>query len=41
MLDQKTPRFNYKVEYATALEAVVVFPKLAAKKVGAPVSIPT
>ncbi|CAN5132131.1 hypothetical protein BH09ACT2_BH09ACT2_13650 [soil metagenome] len=36
MLEQKTPRSDYKVEYATALEAGVVLPKLAAKEVGAP-----
>lgn len=36
MLEQETPRSNYKVEYATALEAGVVLPELAAKEVGAP-----
>ena len=36
MLEQKTPRSEYKVQYATALEAGVVLPKLAAKEVGAP-----
>lgn len=36
MLEQKTPRSDYKVQYATALEAGVVLPKLAAKEVGAP-----
>jgi hypothetical protein len=36
MLEQKTSRSDYKVEYATALEAGVVLPKLAAKEVGAP-----
>lgn len=36
MLEQKTPRSDYKVEYATALEAGAVLPKLAAKEVGAP-----
>jgi hypothetical protein len=36
MLEQQTPRSNYKVEYAVALEAGVVLPKLAAKEVGAP-----
>jgi hypothetical protein len=36
MLEQETPRSNYKVEYATALEAGVELPKLAAKEVGAP-----
>jgi hypothetical protein len=36
MLEQTTPRSAYKVKYATALEAGVVLPKLAAKEVGAP-----
>jgi hypothetical protein len=36
MLEQTTPRSDYKVRYATALEAGVVLPKLAAKEVGAP-----
>ncbi len=36
MLEQKTPRSDYKVQYAAALEAGVVLPKLAAKEVGAP-----
>ena len=36
MLEQKTPRSEYKVQYATSLEAGVVLPKLAAKEVGAP-----
>ncbi len=36
MLEQKTPRSEYKVVYATALQAGVVLPKLAAKEVGAP-----
>ncbi|QNE47357.1 hypothetical protein F1C58_10910 [Glaciihabitans sp. INWT7] len=36
MLEQKTARSDYKVEYATALEAGVVLPKLAAKEIGAP-----
>ena len=36
MLEQMTPRSDYKVKYATALEAGVVLPKLAAKEVGAP-----
>ncbi len=36
MLEQKTPRSDYKVQYASALEAGVVLPKLAAKEVGAP-----
>lgn len=36
MLEQETPRSNYKVEYATALEAGAQLPKLASKEVGAP-----
>ncbi|MES2092464.1 MAG: hypothetical protein V4531_01460 [Actinomycetota bacterium] len=36
MLEQKTPRSDYKVQYATALEAGVVLPKLAATELGAP-----
>jgi hypothetical protein len=36
MLEQKTPRSNYKVLYETALEAGVVLPKVAAREVGAP-----
>jgi hypothetical protein len=36
ILEQNTPRSKYKVEYATALEAGVMLPKLAAKEVGAP-----
>jgi hypothetical protein len=36
MLEQKTPRSDFKVQYATALEAGVVLPKLAAKELGAP-----
>jgi hypothetical protein len=36
MLEQKSPRSDYKVQYATALEAGVVLPKLAAAELGAP-----
>jgi hypothetical protein len=36
MLEQQTPRSNYKVEYATALEAGAQLPKLAPEQVGAP-----
>jgi hypothetical protein len=36
MLEQKTPRDNYKVEYATALEARAKVPQLAPADLGAP-----
>jgi hypothetical protein len=36
MLLQKTPRDNYKVEYATALEARATVPQLAPADIGAP-----
>jgi hypothetical protein len=36
MLEQKSPRAAYKVEYATAFAAGVALPKLAAREVGAP-----
>jgi hypothetical protein len=36
MLEQKTPRDNYKVEYATALEARAQVPQLAPADLGAP-----
>jgi hypothetical protein len=36
MLEQKTPRDDYKVEYATAFSAGVALPKLAAANLGAP-----
>jgi hypothetical protein len=35
MLVQQTPRDDYKVEYATPLEAKVVFPKVAPANIGA------
>ena len=36
MLEQETPRDNYKVSYAMGLEAKVVLPKVASAAIGAP-----
>ena len=40
MLQQETPRDNYKVIYAVSLEAKVVLPKVASASVGAPQFLP-
>ncbi len=40
MLQQETPRANYKVSYAMGLEAKVVLPKVASASIGAPQLLP-
>ncbi|MEO7121676.1 MAG: hypothetical protein ABI400_00875 [Lacisediminihabitans sp.] len=40
MLQQETPRDNYKVTYAMGLEAKVVLPKMASAQIGAPQLLP-
>jgi hypothetical protein len=40
MLQQETPRDNYKVMYALGLEAKVVLPKVASAQIGAPQLLP-